>query len=87
MIIEKRIKEFEKLGLGMFVHFGLYSQLGKGEWPQHRAGYLDEEQEGREPGGIRGLLPVHCPHGEQAAELHALQRRCPHRSRQFPVIC
>lgn len=32
MIIEKRIKEFEKLGFGMFVHFGLYSVHGKGEW-------------------------------------------------------
>ena len=29
---EKRIVEFEKLGLGMFVHWGLYSQLGAGEW-------------------------------------------------------
>ena len=35
MIIEKRIKEFEKLGLGMFVHFGLYSVIGKGEWAKH----------------------------------------------------
>lgn len=26
------IKEFEKLGLGLFVHFGLYSLIGKGEW-------------------------------------------------------
>ena len=26
------IKQFEKLGFGMFVHFGLYSVLGKGEW-------------------------------------------------------
>lgn len=32
MIIEKRIKNFEKLGFGMFVHFGLYSVHGKGEW-------------------------------------------------------
>lgn len=32
MIIEKRIKEFEKLGFGLFVHFGLYSVIGKGEW-------------------------------------------------------
>ncbi len=32
MIIEKRVKEFEKLGFGMFVHFGLYSVLGRGEW-------------------------------------------------------
>ena len=28
----KRIEEFEKLGLGMFVHWGLYSQLKMGEW-------------------------------------------------------
>ena len=32
MIIEKRIKKFENLGFGMFVHFGLYSVHGKGEW-------------------------------------------------------
>ena len=29
---EKRIARFEKLGLGMFVHWGLYSLIGKGEW-------------------------------------------------------
>lgn len=28
----KRIEEFEKMGLGLFIHFGLYSQLGRGEW-------------------------------------------------------
>ena len=26
------IKRFEKIGFGIFVHFGLYSVLGKGEW-------------------------------------------------------
>ena len=26
------ILDFEQLGLGLFVHWGLYSQLGKGEW-------------------------------------------------------
>lgn len=26
------IEEFEKLGMGLFVHFGLYSIVGKGEW-------------------------------------------------------
>ena len=31
---EKRIARFEKLGFGMFIHWGLYSQLGKGEWIQ-----------------------------------------------------
>lgn len=26
------IKQFEKMGFGIFVHFGLYSLIGKGEW-------------------------------------------------------
>ena len=26
------IANFEKLGMGLFVHFGLYSIVGKGEW-------------------------------------------------------
>ncbi len=29
---QRYIADFEKMGLGMFVHWGLYSQLGKGEW-------------------------------------------------------
>ena len=29
------IKRFEKLGFGLFVHFGLYSIIGKGEWYEH----------------------------------------------------
>lgn len=28
---EKRIASFEKRGFGMFIHWGLYSQLGQGE--------------------------------------------------------
>ena len=28
----KRVKDFEDLGFGMFVHWGLYSQRGAGEW-------------------------------------------------------
>ena len=28
----KYIADFEAMGLGMFVHWGLYSQLGVGEW-------------------------------------------------------
>lgn len=32
LIAENRIKEFEKMGFGLFIHWGLYSQLGKGEW-------------------------------------------------------
>ena len=26
------IRNYEQLGLGLFVHWGLYSQLGRGEW-------------------------------------------------------
>ena len=29
---EQRITDFENMGFGMFVHWGLYSQLGMGEW-------------------------------------------------------
>ena len=29
-----RIARFERLGFGMFVHWGLYAQLGRGEWVQ-----------------------------------------------------
>jgi alpha-L-fucosidase len=34
-IAPEYIKNFEQLGLGMFVHFGLYSQLRQGEWTMH----------------------------------------------------
>lgn len=34
MIVKQNVKEFEKLGFGLFVHFGLYSVIGKGEWAQ-----------------------------------------------------
>ena len=40
---EKRVLEFEEFGFGMFIHWGLYSQLGKGEWIQHIAGIPKEE--------------------------------------------
>lgn len=29
---KKYVAEFEKYGFGLFVHWGLYSQIGKGEW-------------------------------------------------------
>ncbi len=32
MIIKQYIKDFENLGFGMFVHFGLYTLLGHAEW-------------------------------------------------------
>lgn len=35
MIINQRVKDFENLGFGMFVHFGLYSIKAHGEWAYH----------------------------------------------------
>ncbi len=32
----KYVADFENLGFGMFVHWGLYSQLGRGEWVMNR---------------------------------------------------
>ncbi len=45
MIVKQYIKDFEKLGFGMFVHFGLYSILGQGEWAKKNNGIPDEEYE------------------------------------------
>jgi alpha-L-fucosidase len=33
----KRIADFEELGFGIFVHWGLYSQIAQAEWIQHLA--------------------------------------------------
>jgi alpha-L-fucosidase len=41
MIIKQYIKDFEALGMGTFVHFGLYSMLGEGEWAYR---YLNESE-------------------------------------------
>ena len=40
------IERFKKLGFGMFVHFGLYSVLGKGEWAKKALGIDGEEYDG-----------------------------------------
>lgn len=42
-IPEKRVAEFENFGLGMFVHWGIYSQLGQGEWIMNIANIPKEE--------------------------------------------
>lgn len=43
MIVKQYIKDFEKLGFGLFVHFGVYSVIGKGEWARGVLGISDEE--------------------------------------------
>lgn len=40
---EDRMVKFENLAFGMFIHWGLYSQLGRGEWAQHILGYKPNE--------------------------------------------
>ena len=40
---EKRIADFEKMAYGMFIHWGMYSQLGMGEWVKAIPGMPDEE--------------------------------------------
>lgn len=52
-IAKKYIADFEKLGFGMFVHMGLYSEIGHGEWIAHR--------EGTEETVYKKLTETFCP--------------------------
>lgn len=45
MIVKEYIKRFEKLGLGLFVHFGSYSVWGRGEWSLYNCGISAEDYE------------------------------------------
>ena len=63
MIIEPRIKAFEKLGFGMFVHFGLYSKLGMGEWALKCLNLDPKEYE--------SLAKDFCPEADWAQKLVA----------------
>ena len=45
MIVKEYVKEFEAFGFGMFVHFGTYSVLGKGEWAKFMHRIPDGEYE------------------------------------------
>ncbi len=45
MIIQQYIKDFEAMGLGVFVHFGIYSVLGQGEWAKTTRNIPHEEYE------------------------------------------
>lgn len=45
MIIKQYIKDFEAMEFGMFVHFGLYSELGRGEWAKDCCNISNEEYE------------------------------------------
>ena len=45
MIVKEYIKRFERLEFGLFVHFGLYSVIGRGEWVIENCGYDIKEYE------------------------------------------
>lgn len=45
MIVKQYIKDFEKLGFGLFVHFGIYSSMECGEWNKFSNHIPDEEYE------------------------------------------
>ncbi len=64
MIIKQYIKDFEKLGFGMFVHFGLYSVYGNGEWAKRLLQIPDEDYD--------ALLPRFQPKADWAEELVAV---------------
>lgn len=66
MIIKQQIKEFEKLGLGMFVHFGLYSLAGKGE-AVYDASLISDER-------LRELMERFDPRPDWAQNLVAVAK-------------
>ncbi len=61
MIIRQYVKDFENMGLGMFVHFGVYSTLGQGEWIMHQHKIPKEE--------YKDLAPNFCPEKDWAVRL------------------
>lgn len=63
MIVNEYVKQFEKHGFGMFVHFGIYSVHGKGEWAKHTLAIPDEEYD--------KALKEFCPKADWAKELVA----------------
>lgn len=61
MLIRPAVLNFEKMGFGMFVHFGLYSVHGKGEWAKFCLKIDDETYD--------AARKQFCPKADWAAEL------------------
>ncbi len=61
MIVRQYVKDFENMGLGMFVHFGVYSTLAQGEWVMHQHKIPKEE--------YKKLAPSFCPEPDWADKL------------------
>ncbi|MBE6552498.1 MAG: alpha-L-fucosidase [Ruminococcaceae bacterium] len=67
MIVKEYIKDFENLGFGMFVHFGLYSILGRGEWAKYTHNIPAAEYE--------SLKHSFCPHKDWAKDLASTAKK------------
>ncbi len=61
MIVRQYVKDFENMGLGMFVHFGVYSTLAQGEWVMHQHKIPKEE--------YKKLASSFCPEPDWADKL------------------
>lgn len=61
MIVRQYVKDFENMGLGMFVHFGVYSTLALGEWVMHQHKIPKEE--------YKKFAPKFCPEKDWAPRL------------------
>ena len=61
MIVRETVKAFERLGFGMFVHFGIYSQLGQGEWVRRQMQIPAE--------AYHSLAATFCPAEDWAEQL------------------
>lgn len=53
MRVDQHVLDFEKLGFGMFVHFGIYSMIGRGEWTGKFAEWDEAE--------YKALMKQFCP--------------------------
>lgn len=63
---EKRIYDFERYGFGLFVHYGLFSLLGQGEWVQNAKSIPVEEYE-----KLADAFTAEAFSGEQLAKMAA----------------
>ena len=61
MIVRETVKAFERRGFGMFVHFGIYSQLGQGEWVRRQM-HIPAE-------AYHSLAATFCPAEDWAEQL------------------
>lgn len=68
MIIKPYIQDFERLGFGLFVHYGLYSVLGKGEWAKELLHLSEDEYE-------RSLSAHFCPRPDWALQLAKVAKK------------